>query len=349
MSKATNNTEDMLMNEVTTGEPLEKGGYFVAYNYVMRNAMKVFDLTAGEYACLTMLFSYAGADKDKCFPSQATLAECLNVKDRAVRKYLDGLEKKGCLIIYNTYNNYNQKTKNVYDLSPCLHKIREIFCVNEEKTDISEGKRMVRKSRRIGQVQMNLSNSTDRSECTGGTGPNEPTTNNNIQITNKKDDDDIPNASLSDEINHQNSNSNLEEQQQDLHTPKLSSDDILWIANMVSDIYKGKIQKRSFDSVLKKCINNYQKGTVPNFENYLITAVENKIQDLEIRRDREKSLLDILPKTKHNKKSVRKELTPDWLKEDNSSSIVEDNEQAQKNLDEERKRLDEVLKKYKRA
>ncbi|MDF9503707.1 helix-turn-helix domain-containing protein [Bacillus cereus] len=346
MSKATNNNEDMLMNEVTTGEPLEKGGYFVAYNYVMRNAMKVFDLTAGEYACLTMLFSYAGADKDKCFPSQATLAECLNVKDRAVRKYLDGLEKKGCLVIYNTYNNYNQKTKNVYDLSPCLHKIREIFCVNEEKTDISEGKRMVRKSRNDGPVHSDLSNSMDRSECTGGTGPNEPTTNNNIQITNKKDDDDIPNAPLSDEIIHQNSNIVLEEKQ-DLHTPKLSSDDILSIADMVSAIYKGKIQKRSFDSVLKKCINNYKKGTVPNFENYLITAIENKIQDLEIRRDREKSLLDILPKAKHRKKTVRTELAPDWLKEDSSTS-TEDNGQAEKNLEDERKRLEEVLKKYKR-
>ncbi|MDA1850285.1 helix-turn-helix domain-containing protein [Bacillus cereus] len=346
MSNVTNNTEDMLMNEVTTGEPLEKGGYFVAYNYVMRNAMKVFDLTAGEYACLTMLFSYAGADKDKCFPSQATLAECLNVKDRAVRKYLDGLEKKGCLIIYNTYNNYNQKTKNVYDLSPCLHKIREIFCVNEEKTDISEGKRMVRKSRNDGQVQMNLSNSTDRSECTGGTGPNEPTTNNNIQLTNKKDDDDIPNAPLSDEIIHHNSNSNLKEQQ-DLHTPKLSNDDILWIANMVSDIYKGKIQKRSFDSVLKKCINNYQKGTVPNFENYLITAIENKIQDLEIRRDREKSLLDITSMSRQKKtKQVRKELVPDWLKEESMNHIpVKENKKAVS--DEERKRLEEVLQKYK--
>ncbi|MED1304218.1 replication protein [[Bacillus thuringiensis] serovar konkukian] len=345
MSKANNNTEDILMNEVTTGEPLEKGGYFVAYNYVMRNAMKVFDLTAGEYACLTMLFSYAGADKDKCFPSQATLAECLNVKDRAVRKYLDGLERKGCLVIYNTYNNYNQKTKNVYDLSPCLQKIREIFCVNEEKNDISEGKRMVRKSRNDGQVQMNLSNSMDRSECTSGTGPNEPTTNNNIQITNKKDDD-IPNAPLSDETIQHNSNDKLEEQQ-DLHTPKLSDDDILWIANMVSDIYKGKIQKRSFDSVLKKCVNNYKKGTVPNFENYLITAIDNKIQDLEIRRDREKSLLEITPKVKHKKKTVRTELAPDWLKEDKSST-VEDNGQATEDLEEQRKRLEEVLKKYKR-
>ncbi|MED1302650.1 replication protein [[Bacillus thuringiensis] serovar konkukian] len=346
MTKTTNNNEDLLMSEVTTGEPLEKGGYFVAYNYVMRNAMKVFDLSAGEYACLTMLFSYAGADKDKCFPSQATLAECLNVKDRAVRKYLDGLEKKGCLIIYNTFNSHNQKTKNVYDLSPCLHKIRELFCANEQTMNIPEGQKLVRKSRNNGQVQMNLSNSMDRSECSGGTGPNEPTTNNNIQITNKKDDDDIPNASLSDEIIQHNSNDKLEEQK-DLHTPKLSRDAILWIADMVSDIYKGKIQKRSFDSVLKKCINNYNKGTVPNFENYLITAIDNKIQDLEIRRDREKSLLDILPKAKHKKKTVRTELAPDWLKEDSSTS-TEDNGQADNNLEDERKRLEEVLKKYKR-
>ncbi|MGG0360374.1 helix-turn-helix domain-containing protein, partial [Bacillus tropicus] len=340
------NTEEMLMNEVTTGEPLEKGGYFVAYNYVMRNAMKVFDLSTGEFACLTMLFSYAGADKDKCFPSQVTLAECLNVKDRAVRKYLEGLEKKGCLIIYNTFNSNNQKTKNVYDLSPCLHKIREIYCANEQTMNIPEGQKLVRKSRNNGQVQMNLSNSIDRSECSGGTGPNEPTTNNNIQITNKKDDDDIPNASLSDEIIQHNLK-NKSEEQQELHTPTLSDDDLLWITNMVSDIYKGKIQKRSFDSVLKKCVNNYKKGTVPNFENYLITAIENKIQDLEIRRDREKSLLDIAPKIKHKKKSVRTEMVPGWLKED-SSTTVEDNGQAQKNLDEERKRLEEVLKKYKR-
>lgn len=334
------------MNEVTTGEPLEKGGYFVAYNYVMRNAMKVFDLSAGEYACLTMLFSYAGADKDKCFPSQATLAECLNVKDRAVRKYLDGLEKKGCLIIYNTFNSHNQKTKNVYDLSPCLHKIRELYCANEQKTNVSEGQKLVRKSRNIGQVQMNLSNSMDRSECSGGTGPNEPTTNNNIQITNKKDDDDIPNALLSDKTIQHNTNDKLEEQQE-LHTPKLSDDDLLWVANMVSDIYKGKIQKRSFDSVLKKCVNNYKKGTVPNFENYLITAIDNKIQDLEIRRDREKSLLDITPKVKHKKRSVRTEMTPDWLKED-TSSIVEDNGQASENLEENQKRLDALLGKNKK-
>ncbi|WP_392355836.1 hypothetical protein PSR14_31225 (plasmid) [Bacillus sp. A01H] len=46
---------------------------------------------------------------------------------------------------------------------------------------------------------------------------------------------------------------------------------------------------------------------------------------------------------------VRKEMLPDWAgKEDNESSTVEGNKQAPEDLEESQKRLDEVLKKYKR-
>ncbi|PEN09700.1 hypothetical protein [Bacillus pseudomycoides] len=175
----------------------------------------------------------------------------------------------------------------------------------------------------------------------------------NEKQINKKEDDDIPNVSLSDETINQNLNIELKEQQE-IHIPKLSDDDLLWITDKVRDIFKGKIQKRSFDSVLKKCINNYKKGTVPNYENYLITAIENKIQELELRKEREKSLLDLVPKVKHNKKTVRKEIVPDWLNEqkeqEDTTATVEGttNGQADKNLEEERKRLEEELKKYKR-
>ncbi|PEO40907.1 hypothetical protein CN555_02280 [Bacillus wiedmannii] len=126
---------------------------------------------------------------------------------------------------------------------------------------------------------------------------------------------------------------------------------------MVRDIYTGKIQKRSFDSVLKKCMNNYKKGTVPNYENYLITAVENKITELELRKEREKSLLDLVPKTK-NKKKGRTEMVPDWLKEqkkDDESvgqAVSREPQQAYENeqqcMEDERKRLKDVLAKYKR-
>ncbi|MES1054188.1 helix-turn-helix domain-containing protein [Bacillus thuringiensis] len=347
------------MHEVTTGESLEKGGYFVGYNLVVRNVMSVYDLSPGSFSCLMMLFSYAGADKDKCFPGQNKLAEDLNTSIRTVIRYLGELEEKNVIITYNRFNKQNRKTKNIYDLSPCLDKIRELYAPKEKEDFIlvrkekhkNGGDRFVTTNKSTSRKiePKKTAENIDSMEVTDLSLPKDlrcqecHPTNNNIQITNKKDDDDIPNASLSDEIIQHNSNDKSEEQQE-LHTPTLSDDDLLWIANMVSDIYKGKIQKRSFDSVLKKCVNNYKKGTVPNFENYLITAIENKIQDLEVRRDREKSLLDILPKVKHKKKTVRTELAPDWLKEDKSST-TEDNGQAS---EDERKRLEEMLKKYKK-
>lgn len=292
-------TERML-NEVTTGEPLEKGGYFVAYNYVMRNAMKIFDLTMGEYSCLTMLFSYAGADKDKCFPSQAKLAECLNVKDRAVRKYLDGLEKKRCLVIYNTYNNHNQKTKNVYDLSPCLHKIREIFCANEVTNEIADGVKMVKKSRNIGQVQMNLSNSTDRSERTGGTGPNEPTTSNNIQITNnniKDIDDDKANSVR----------------------PIYTEEELHTIIESLREEMKNDLSKRSYDSVVKKVKDKYKQGKINiSFRDYLVSSLISKIEELERRRAKDKSKEELSATAKNKKPTAYTGKVPiyNWLEED---------------------------------
>ncbi|AJH85749.1 hypothetical protein BF27_5749 (plasmid) [Bacillus anthracis] len=78
-------------------------------------------------------------------------------------------------------------------------------------------------------------------------------------------------------------------------TPLLIDSEISKINNKVRDIFKNNIQKRSFDSVLKKCINNYNKGTVPNYENYLITSIENKIEELEIRR---KKKIVLYPKQK---------------------------------------------------
>ncbi|WP_257144137.1 hypothetical protein [Bacillus wiedmannii] len=172
----------------------------------------------------------------------------------------------------------------------------------------------------------------------------------------KKEDEDIPNVSPSDDLPHPNVK--IEPSKEVKTTPlKLSDDDLLWITNMVRDIYKDKIQKRSFDSVLKKCINNYKKGTVPNYENYLITAVENKIIELELRKEREKSLLDLVPKIK-NKKKGRSEMVPDWVKEQKQESesvgqpVSREPQQAYENeqqrIEDERKRLKDMLAKYKR-
>ncbi|WP_179876770.1 hypothetical protein [Bacillus wiedmannii] len=173
---------------------------------------------------------------------------------------------------------------------------------------------------------------------------------------NKIEDEDIPNVLPSDDLPHPDVKIEPSKET-NITPPKLSDDDLLWITTMVRDIYTGKIQKRSFDSVLKKCMNNYKKGTVPNYENYLITAVENKITELELRKEREKSLLDLVPKTK-NKKKGRTEMVPDWLKEqkkDDESvgqAVSREPQQAYENeqqcMEDERKRLKDVLAKYKR-
>jgi len=122
----------------------------------------------------------------------------------------------------------------------------------------------------------------------------------------------------------------------------LNEDDILWITNKVKDIFKGKIHARSFNSVSNKCINNYKKGTVPNYENYLITSIENKIEELEIRREQEKALRNLIPRTKQS--NSRKEIIPDWLHEQKESQ--ETQKQYKPDIEEDRERLMKILQKY---
>ncbi|PGD99987.1 hypothetical protein [Bacillus pseudomycoides] len=173
-------------------------------------------------------------------------------------------------------------------------------------------------------------------------------TSTNENITNKKnkDDENISNISLS----NQNLKTNTF-QTQLMPTLTLSNDDLLWITDKVREMYTGKIQKRSFDSVLKKCINNYKQGTVPNYENYLITSVENKITELEMRREKEKRLLDLGSKSKQqNKKVIKREIIPDWLHEQKAENNNVENKlkPLDKNIELERTKLLEELQKYKR-
>ncbi|PEA88294.1 hypothetical protein [Bacillus thuringiensis] len=183
--------------------------------------------------------------------------------------------------------------------------------------------------------------------CTVGTHTKEIYTNK--KITNKDEDEDLANTS---NCIKNSSVTTLLNEQEISHKPTLSDDDILLITNRVRNIFKEKIQKRSFDSVFNKCINNYKKGTVPNYENYLITSIENKIEELNLRREREKTLLNLIPKVK--KQTLRKEIVPNWLHEQKESKEIKiDIEQKHQNqyksdIEDERKRLMEILQKYKK-
>lgn len=158
-------------------------------------------------------------------------------------------------------------------------------------------------------------------------------------------DDDIPNAPPSDD-----NLSSIQNAKKEIYNPNLTEDDLLCISDNIRNTYRGKIQKRSFDSTLKKCIINYKRGAVPHFENYLITAIDNKITELENRREREKRLLDLTPTMKgKQQKSARKELIPDWLREQQRGTPEVPSSITPISYEEERKRLEEVLGKYKRT
>lgn len=302
----------IIQNEVTTGEQLEKGGYFVAYNMVIRNVKKVFDLTEGEFSCLIMLFSYAGADKDKCFPSQDALAEDLNVTGRTVRRYLDGLMKKGVIDIYNRQNKNNMKITNVYDLSPCLRKIRELFCSEEEPSGGNGDVKIIKKSRNHGQDRTVLSEKSenhrqdnivlsetpetkDRTELScpkSWTGQNCPITNNNI-INNKY-------------IYNNHNKDYIDDDKRTSGSSKHNEEYINTVINNFREQTKEYLSKRSFDAVVRKVIDKYNQGKVYSFRDYLATALVKKIEDLEFRRMKEdaKSALKESKRKRNDSESI---------------------------------------------
>ena len=52
---------------------------------------------------------------------------------------------------------------------------------------------------------------------------------------------------------------------------------------------KEHLSKRSFDSVVRKVMNQYNQGKVGNFRNYLATALTNRIEKLDFRRMKDRN------------------------------------------------------------
>ena len=285
--------------EVSLGEPLVNGGYFVAYNYVVRNVISVFELSPGEFSCLMMLFSYAGADKTKCFPSQDSLLKNLDASKRTVQRYLTGLEEKGVLTTYHRFNKESMQTKNIYDLSPCLNKIRELYAPKEEneitivpkkprengddksvapEKSIAASESPEKSSKNVesmGATKLSPPKNQGRQEC-------RPTNNNNNKhikpLKNKKIDDDIANSvSLSE-----------------------NESEILQVINELRKMTKDELTARSFNTLLRKVSDKRKQGKIKiGFRDYFVSALANKIEELENRRIKEnakKALENTRPK-----------------------------------------------------
>lgn len=122
--------------------------------------------------------------------------------------------------------------------------------------------------------------------------------------------------------------------------------------SMILDLMNSKIQEREITNkktitailaVSSKC-KVIGTADLTAAENFVIKVVEEKMSKLGQKQKVRQGKAKI-----SGSKPIRTEMTPDWIgKEEDESTTAEGNEQAQKNLDDERKRLEEVLKKYKR-
>jgi len=122
--------------------------------------------------------------------------------------------------------------------------------------------------------------------------------------------------------------------------------------SMILDLMNQKIEDREITNkktikaihdVASKC---KAMGTtdLTAAENYVIKVVEEKMSKLGQKQKVRQGKAKV-----SGSKTIRSEMVPEWVgEEDDGSQTVEDNVQAPEDLEESQKRLDEVLKKYKR-
>jgi hypothetical protein len=80
--------------------------------------------------------------------------------------------------------------------------------------------------------------------------------------------------------------------------------DINQTISTLRQAYKGKLSKRSFDSVLRKVMDKYNQGKVDSFRDYLATSLSTRVKDLETRKIKEKAK-SAMNESKHRNKTVQ--------------------------------------------
>lgn len=70
-------------------------------------------------------------------------------------------------------------------------------------------------------------------------------------------------------------------------SPSLTEEQLNLIVNTLKEATKDELTDRSFKSILRKVMDKYNQGKISNFRDYLITALVNKIEELEFRRIKE--------------------------------------------------------------
>lgn len=79
----------------------------------------------------------------------------------------------------------------------------------------------------------------------------------------------------------------IDDDKRSFSSPSLTEEELNLIINSLREATKDELTDRSFKSVLRKVMDKYNQGKITNFRDYLISALANKIEDLELRRIKE--------------------------------------------------------------
>lgn len=106
----------------------------------------------------------------------------------------------------------------------------------------------------------------------------------------------------------------------DKRTSSLSEEEELLISNLHEEL-KEELKDRSFNSVIRKVVDKHKQGKVKSFRDYLVTSLVAKIEELELRREKDKANAEVI-KNKANIKrktlnNIKVKELPfyDWLNE----------------------------------
>lgn len=110
---------------------------------------------------------------------------------------------------------------------------------------------------------------------------------------------ELPKVNSSKGVGNQRSNRTKEELinkdkdiDDDIGEPRLSEEQELLITHLRAEL-KEEMNDRSFNAVVRKVVDKHKQGKVSSFRDYLVTALSNKIVDLEFRRLKEKAKEDV--------------------------------------------------------
>lgn len=122
---------------------------------------------------------------------------------------------------------------------------------------------------------------------------------------------------------HEEERISLENECSDFH----NEEELGIIISNLREQTKGDLNSRSFNAVVRKVMDKYNQGKVQSFRDYLVTALTNKITELEYRREKDKQREELEAESLkrkadrrpilENEPLIKKELPfYNWLEED---------------------------------